>query len=153
MKLSNAFSNDDASRRLMRWAMAMFYCAAGIVHLGAPHAFLPIVPDWAPMPREVVLFTGACEIVGALGLLTSRWRWLAALMLALYAVCVFPANLKHAVYGVQIAGIPTTWWYHLPRLALQPVIVWWALYCGDVINWPFRWAAAVRGGSAPEKIR
>jgi uncharacterized membrane protein len=51
---------------------------------------------------------------------------------------VFPANIKHAVYGVQVAGLPSSWWYHSPRLALQPVLVWWALWCSGAVEWPWR---------------
>jgi uncharacterized membrane protein len=58
--------------------MAIFYLAAGVVHLQSPDAFLPIVPDWVPVPREVILFTGACEIAGGLGLVTRPFRWWAA---------------------------------------------------------------------------
>ena len=65
----------DRTRRWMRWAMSTFYCVAGILHLRAPNAFLPIMPDWVPMPREVVLFTGVCEIVGAVALMTRSLRW------------------------------------------------------------------------------
>ena len=122
----------------MRWAMTIFYLAAGVIHLQSPDAFLPIMPDWVPAPREIILFTGACEIAGALGLLTRSFRWWAAVMLALYAACVFPANVKHAFENVQLPQLPSSWWYHGPRLALQPVIIWWALYCGQVISWPFR---------------
>ncbi len=125
-------------RNVMRGLMAGFFTLAGIVHLYAPDAFLPIVPDWVPAAREVVLVTGACEIAGALALLTTRLRGLAGIMLAAYAICVFPANIKHALEGIQVAGLPSSWWYHGPRLALQPVIVWWALFCSDVIDWPFR---------------
>jgi uncharacterized membrane protein len=99
---------------------------------------LPIVPDWVPEPRLVVLLTGACEIAGALGLLTSRLRVAAGTGLALYAVCVFPANIKHALDSVQVAGLQLSWWYHAPRLALQPVLVWWALYCSGTIHWPWK---------------
>ena len=122
----------------MRWLMAAFYGAAGIVHLRSPDAFLPIVPDWVPLPRDVILVTGVCEIVGALALLTPRLRRWAGIMLALYAVCVFPANIKHAIDNIQLPGLPTSWWYHAPRLAMQPVIVWWALFCAGVVDWPFR---------------
>jgi len=125
-------------RAAMRWAMAVFYGVAGVIHLRAPEAFLPIVPDWVPAPHEVVIFTGLCELAGAAALLVPRTRRLAGVLLALYAVCVFPANLKHAFYDVQLSGLPTTWWYHAPRLALQPVIVWWALFAGEAIDWPFR---------------
>jgi uncharacterized membrane protein len=31
--------------------MAAFYLFAGIVHLVAPDKFLPIVPDFVPLPR------------------------------------------------------------------------------------------------------
>jgi uncharacterized membrane protein len=122
--------------------MAAFYLVAGVVHLVAPDEFLPIVPDFVPFPREVVLATGVCEIAGALALLTTRLRWLAGVMLALYAVCVFPANIKHAIQGIHLPSIPDTWWYHGPRLLLQPVLVWWALFCSEVINWPWQRPAA-----------
>jgi uncharacterized membrane protein len=59
-------------------------------------------------------------------------------MLALYAVCVFPANIKHAFEGIDLPPVPDTWWYHGPRLLMQPVLVWWALFCAGVIDWPWR---------------
>ena len=140
--------NVERPRSVMRWIMAAFYCLAGVVHLNAPDAFLPIVPTWAPMPREIVLFTGICEIAGAIALLTNSLRRLAGVMLALYAICVFPANIKHAVDGIHLPGIPSSWWYHIPRLAMQPVIVWWALFCGGVVDWPFSGQAIKRPSNA-----
>jgi uncharacterized membrane protein len=116
----------------MRWAMAIFYFVAGILHLRRPEPFLPIMPEWVPAPREVILFTGACEIVGAVALNGG-----AGVMLALYAAGVFPANVKHAVYNVQVPELPASWWYHVPRLALQPVMIWWALYSAQAVSWPF----------------
>lgn len=126
------------ARAAMRWAMAAFYLAAGVVHLRSPEAFLPIMPAWVPEPREVVLVTGIAEILGAAGLVIPRLRRAAGLGLALYALCVFPANIKHAIEGVVIASLPSSWWYHVPRLALQPVLIWWALFCSGVTDWPFR---------------
>jgi uncharacterized membrane protein len=122
----------------MRWIMAGFYTLAGIAHLALTDKFLPIVPDWVPFPRAVVLATGICEIAGSIALLSTRLRRLAGLMLALYAVCVFPANIKHAIAGIHLPPVPDSWWYHGPRLALQPVLVWWALFCAGVIDWPWR---------------
>jgi uncharacterized membrane protein len=122
----------------MRWLMVAFYLTAGVVHLLLPDSFLPIVPDWVPFPRHVVIITGICELAGAVALITTRFRKLAGVMLALYAVGVFPANIKHAVQGIHVLPIPDSWWYHGPRLALQPVLVWWALFCSNVIDWPHR---------------
>ncbi len=127
-----------SARLAMRWLMAAFYLGAGLLHLRSPDAFLPIVPGWVPAPREVVLLTGVAEIAGAIGLLVPRFRKAAGIGLALYALCVLPANIKHAIEGVALAGLPSTWWYHAPRLALQPVLIWWALYAGGVIDWPWR---------------
>lgn len=130
--------SSDRARTVLRWLLAALYLAAGIGHLRSPDTFLLIVPDWVPEPRAVILVTGLLEIAGALALLTQRWRHPAGVMLALYAVCVFPANIKHAVEGISIPPIPDSWWYHAPRLAFQPVFVWWALFCSGVIDWPLR---------------
>jgi uncharacterized membrane protein len=125
-------------RATMRWIMAAFYAAAGIGHLLRPDAFLPIVPDWVPFPREVILATGLCELAGAIALLTVRLRRIAGVMLALYALCVWPANIKHAIEGIHLPPILDSWWYHGPRLAFQPVLIWWALFCANGTDWPLR---------------
>ena len=121
----------------MRGLMVAFYLAAGIVHLRSPAGFLPIVPGWVPYPRETVLLTGVAELAGAAGLLMPRLRHAAGVALALYALCVFPANIKHAVDGVVLGGVRLGWGYHLPRLLFQPVLIWWALFVGEVTRWPF----------------
>jgi uncharacterized membrane protein len=125
-------------RSVLRWIMAAFYMLAGIGHLTLTDKFLMIVPDWVPFPRDVVLFTGCCEISGGIALMIPRLRRLAGIMLALYAICVFPANIKQAIEGIQVPSVPDSWWYHGPRLLFQPVLVWWALFCADVIDWPFK---------------
>lgn len=127
----------EKSRSAMRSLMAAFYIIAGIGHLTYADTFVRIVPDWVPFAREVILMTGLCELAGAVALLTTRLRAAAGIMLALYALCVWPANIKHAVEGIAMPLIPDTWWYHGPRLALQPVLIWWTLFCSGVIDWPW----------------
>ena len=53
----------------MRLILAAFYLSAGILHLTAPSGFVRIVPAFVPWPEVVVLFTGVCEIAGAVGLM------------------------------------------------------------------------------------
>ena len=122
----------------LRWLLAGIYIAFGVVHLRAAPGFLSIMPPWAPWPLEVILLTGIAEILGGVGLLIPRLRWAAGVGLALYAICVYPANLHHAFGGVTVGGLPSSWWYHAPRLAFQPVFIWWALFAGSVIHWPFK---------------
>ena len=135
----------------MRWALAAAYCVAGFIHLRSPGSFLPIVPGWVPFPRQTILITGICEIAGGAALTIPRLRWLAGVMLALYAVCVFPANIKHAFDGIAVGGVRLSWWYHAPRLAVQPVIVWWALFAGGVIDWPCKRNPAARPTITPRR--
>lgn len=122
----------------MRFALAALYIAAGFAHLAVPDKFLAITPSWVPCPVEVILITGVCEIAGSIALLTTPLRWWAGVAFALYALCVWPANIKHALEGIDLPPIPNSWLYHGPRLVLQPVLIWWALYCADVITWPWQ---------------
>ncbi len=116
----------------------LFYLVAGIAHIRSLGGFLAITPDWVPYPAQVVFLTGVAEIAGAVGLMTSRFRYAAGIGLALYALCVWPANINHAINGIEVGGRTLGWGYHAPRLLLQPVIIWWALWAGGVTDWPFR---------------
>jgi uncharacterized membrane protein len=132
----------DASRgtrrAVMRWAFAAFYVAAGVAHLWVPEKLLLITPDWVPYPTQLIMLTGLFELAASTALVTRPLRWWAGVTLALYALCVWPANFKHALDGIEMPLIGNSWWYHGPRLALQPVIIWGSLYAAGVINWPWR---------------
>ncbi|TCM53286.1 putative membrane protein [Rhizobium sp. PP-F2F-G48] len=123
----------------LRVGLSLFYAAAGILHLAWPSPFLTIMPGFVPKPDMVIAITGICELLGAIGLWFRATVRSAAVGLALYAVCVYPANIKHAVDGLTAidAGI-WPWFYHVPRLALQPVLVWLPLYAAGILRWPFR---------------
>jgi len=128
-----------AGRAVMRWMLASFFVAAGYAHLASPTALLAITPDWVPFAPQLIFGTGLFELAAAAALVTRPFRAGAGIALALYAVCVWPANFKHAFGAVDIPPIPSSWWYHVPRLAFQPIIGWWALYASEVIDWPTRW--------------
>ena len=122
----------------MRWGLAVFFVAAGIAHLWVPEKLLLIMPGWVPFPTAVIMLTGVFELVASTALVTKPLRWWAGVALALYALAVWPANFKHALDGIEMPVIGNSWWYHGPRLALQPVIIWWCLFCAGVIDWPWR---------------
>jgi uncharacterized membrane protein len=128
----------DRLRLVLRLLLAAIYVGAAALHLGAPDGFLVIMPPGIPFPRDVVLFTGACEMAGAAGLMIPRTRRLAGIMLAIYAVCVWPANIYQAFWHIHAPPLPDSWWYNGPRIAFQPVLVWWALFAGGVVDWPFK---------------
>lgn len=121
-------------RALCRWLMVVFYLLAGVAHLLRPEPFLAITPPWVPMPEFMVAFTGIAEILGAIGLIIPRFRRAAGIGLALYALCVWPANIYHALANVAVGGETMTWGYHGPRLLAQPLIILWALWVGGVFD-------------------
>ncbi len=127
-----------------RWLLAIFYLLAGLAHLRSPEGFLKITPEWVPYPAQMVAFTGIAEIAGAIGLMIPRFRYAAGIGLALYAICVYPANINHAINAIEVGGRSLSWAYHGPRLAFQPVFVWWALWVGYVIEWPFGKSTSAR---------
>lgn len=128
----------ETARTVLRWLLAAAFLVAGVLHIRSPAPFLAITPAWVPYPATVILLTGVAEVAGAIGLFVPRLRAAAGIGLALYAVCVYPANVNHALNSIAVGGSALGWGYHGPRLAFQPVIVWWALFAGAVIDWPFR---------------
>jgi uncharacterized membrane protein len=126
------------TRTVLRWLLAAAYLGAGVLHLRAPEPFLTITPDWVPFPEQVIRFTGVAEIVGALGLLNRWTRRAAGIGLALYALCVWPANIQHMLEGPDIAALSNDLYYHVPRMLLQPVLIWLALFASGVVDWPAR---------------
>lgn len=135
------------ARLWSRRFLAAVYLAAGVLHIAFPQPFVHITPAWVPHAETVIFITGICEILGALALMMPRTRRIAGLALAAYAVCVFPANIKHA--SEALTAVDATWIayaYHLPRLVLQPVFIWWAFHAGEVTDWPFRQETETAGG-------
>ena len=124
------------TRQAFRVLLALAFLAAGVLHLVVPGPFLAITPDWVTRPETVIRLTGLAEIAGAIGLMTRRFCVAAGIGLALYAVCVYPANLHHAL-DPDVTLPQLGWAYHAPRLLLQPVIVWLCLWASHAIEWPF----------------
>ena len=128
-------------RVLLRWVVAAFYALAGYAHLATPQPFLAIMPDGIPAAEAVVFWTGVAELLGAAAL-AQGWsldlRKAGAIGLALYAICVFPANINHFAMDMarESGGLGLA--YHIPRMFAQPVLVWLALWVGGVTDWPWR---------------
>jgi uncharacterized membrane protein len=126
----------DTLRTLARWALAAALLVAGVAHQVYTEEFLAQVPSWMPFGRAIVIVSGVVEIALGLALLTWRDRrrqvgWAAAI----FFVLVFPGNVAQAIEGTDLFALDTDverW----ARLALQPVLVLWALWCTGA--WPRR---------------
>ncbi len=124
-------------RPALRWLLAAFYALAGAIHLAWPEPFLAIMPAFVPAPEAVVLWTGVAEILGAAALM-QPWslplRRAGGWGLALYALCVWPANINHFALDMarEDGGLGLA--YHVPRMIAQPVIIWLALWVGECLG-------------------
>lgn len=122
------------------------YIAAGMMHFIFPQALVGIMPRWVPQPGLVVALTGVAEAASGLALLqpwSAPLRRAGGIGLALYALCVFPANINHMLIDMAGAHPQLGWGYHVPRLLLQPLLIWLAV-------WVSR-APAVRNAQAGSK--
>lgn len=118
-------------RSALRWLLAISYSAAGVLHLSFPRPFVAITPDWVPLKPAVIALTGLAEIAGAVALVQPWWvrlRRAGGIGLALYAVCVFPANINHMLTDMARTHPQLGLAYHVPRMLLQPLLVWAALF-------------------------
>ena len=84
------------------------------------------MPPYLPLHRELVYLSGACEVLGGLGLFPKRTRYAAGISLVLLLIAVLPANVQ-MLLDARAAGKPS-WWLALlwMRLPLQPVLMAWA---------------------------
>lgn len=127
-------------KAILRALLAALYALAGYMHLVRPQPFLSITPGWVPYPETVVLWTGIAEILGAIGLVqpfSKPLRQAAGIGLALYALCVWPANINHFAMDMARSdgGLGLT--YHVPRMFAQPLVIWLALWVAEV---PMPWS-------------
>ncbi len=130
---------DTQVRTVARWLLAAAYASAGMLHLIRAEPFIAITPLWVPMIPQVIAFTGIAEIAGAIALVqpSLMLRRAGAIGLALYAACVFPANINHMLIDMASDVPDLGLAYHAPRMVAQPLICWLALWVGGVIDWPF----------------
>lgn len=110
-----------------RLLLAILFITAGSLHFVSPGAYVRIMPPFLPAPALLVYISGACEILGGIGLLLPATRTAAAWGLVALLIVVLPANLHMAIDHAHWPHIPQ--WLLWARLPLQlPLIAWAWLY-------------------------
>jgi uncharacterized membrane protein len=105
--------------------LAVTFTTAGLLHFLRPRMYEQIMPDFLPAHHELVLASGAAEIVGAALVVFPRTRSLGGVWIAVTLVGVLPANVHMALQPDRYDSIaPTLLWARLP---LQGLLIWWAL--------------------------
>lgn len=123
-----AFNTFKSKRGIARVFLALLFIVASSMHF-ITDVELKIIPPFLPLRREALYITGIFELLGGIGLLIPRFQRAAAWGLAALLVAIFPANMYHAVKNIQLGGFLNSPLYHVVRLPLQAVLIWWALWC------------------------
>lgn len=111
-------------RNVLRYLLAAFFVGAGLNHFRIPATYLAMMPEWVPAPSFMNIISGACEVLGGIGILIPKLRIAAGWGLIALMVAVFPANLHVALLG-RMPGFsfsPTVLWLRLP---FQAVFIAW----------------------------
>lgn len=128
------------TRRILRLLLGLLYFAAGVLHLALPAPFLKITPGWVPDAPLVIALTGLAELAGSVALVqgwSPALRRAAGWGLAVYALCVWPANINHMLMDLARPDHGLGLAYHIPRMLAQPLLIWAALWASEA-RWPRR---------------
>jgi uncharacterized membrane protein len=113
--------------RLLLGALLLF---TGFSHLTiAREELLAQVPHWVPLDGDlVVVLSGIAEIgLGAALIGLARSRAAVGWIVAAFFVLIFPGNISQYVNGIDAFGLNSDG-ARAARLALQPLLVAWALW-------------------------
>ena len=104
--------------------MAAALVAAGVYHFVNTKMYQRIMPTYLPWHMPLIYISGVCEIVFGLLLIPESTRPVAAWLVIVLLIAVFPANIQMAVSFYQ--KHKPTLWIALLRLPLQVVLIYWA---------------------------
>jgi uncharacterized membrane protein len=106
----------------------------GSAHFTSTDLMIEIMPDFMPLKKEIVYFTGVCELLAVAGLLWNKTSKLTAFMLIIFFIAILPANIVGSMKQVQLGGMENGAIYLFFRIPLQILFILWAYYFGIRIN-------------------
>ncbi|KQX07287.1 MULTISPECIES: DoxX family protein [unclassified Leifsonia] len=93
----------EIAQWVVRILLAIVFVGMGVNHFrpGAARIMAKMIPprmrrEGLLAPVNLVRFTGVCEIAGGIGLLIPATQFAAGILLAVFLVAVFPANVYAA---------------------------------------------------------
>jgi len=114
-----------------RAATAGMFLFTGVSHFIFTVEMVQMLPEFIPARTVLVYLTGLLELLGAIGLVTPRYRRRAGWALILFLVAVFPANVYAALNQTGMGGHldgPDYLWIRTP---LQLFFIGWIWFFLD----------------------
>ena len=109
--------------RVLIYGYIIFFFGAGFNHFLNPQFYDAIVPDFLPYPRFIHQFTGILEILIPLLFLT-RFRKEAALVMIVFLVLIYGANLYVWINNLPYGNSYFTTQQHFFRFLLQLLYIY-----------------------------
>jgi uncharacterized membrane protein len=117
-----------------RVAMAAMLIITGTAHFTSADLMVEMMPEFLPAKREIVYFTGVCELLAVFGLLWNKTVKLTSVLLVIFFVAILPANIVGSLKQIQLGGMENGAMYLFFRIPLQILFILWVYYFGIKIN-------------------
>lgn len=125
-------SKAELAKVTLSTVLGLFFVNVGIAHFTDTKWFEPIVPEVLGDPTFWVLITGIMEIGLGLGLVIPMTRRYSAMLMAMFLVAVYWANLNMWINDIPIDDNTFEPIWHIFRLIGQLLMIAVALWVG---NW------------------
>lgn len=119
--------NERMLDTVLTWALAILFVGMGVAHFvpSVARGMAAIIPPRLKgtgllSGKNLVRFTGVCEVAGGIGLLAPPTHVAAAAALVVFLVAVFPANVYASQHPERFGRAAIPFW---PRLAGQLVLI------------------------------
>src|SRR3546814_18088499 len=86
-------------RRIVLGLVFTWFFFGSLGHFFDATFFAGLVPSYVPFPHAAVAITGACELLGAVGLLIAKTRTAAGLGLFVLTPCVTPVHFNMLLHS------------------------------------------------------
>ena len=113
-----------------RSSMAGILLLAGIAHFFKTDLMIEMMPEIIPFKMEIVYLTGILEIIASVGLLTPKFVKLTSIMVILFFIAIFPANVIGSIKEVKLGGMEGGVNHLYFRIPLQLLFIGWVYYFG-----------------------
>lgn len=118
--------------------MAVFIIFTGFSHFKFQKGMAMMIPDFIPAKMFWVYFTGIIEIVAGIGLMIPAIRETTAILLIVFYVLVFVANINSSKKNINIMQAdytgPGMKYLYTQRIPMQIILIAWTWYFGIYLN-------------------
>ncbi len=118
--------------------MAVFIIFTGFSHFKFQKGMAMMIPDFIPGKMFWVYFTGLLEIAAGIGLMIPSIRETTAILLIIFYVLVFMANINSSRKNINIFKADYTGpgmnYLYRERVPMQLILIAWTWYFGIYMN-------------------